>query len=617
MKKTAVDIIKPNRPTINLRDEHGNPVIWPKIAPQDIMADDESEKAPIGEQGIGSSVWSEIAPNIKVKYEVPSFDRSGGIGIMVSGKMPFTLGHYVQFGGMMESAGIGDIFTMNHELIASIRKFVYQEMPRVDEFSRDILDHIYSNINSNLGLNVPIKSIYEYLRNNYPKEFSKAAGGKNITSEQIVETVRKQKNFYLRAKTSSAKMKKTSFDYYDDDDSDTDATFSPKKGDNVSIKYKELESIDKKLSEKMKAFRAPKEMFVYVGPASSKPGWATITGRDSNQSQITEYVPTRVLKKFTPPKGIAEMQQALLDDENREKEPDSAKKQTPIESKFVNNHNLSAADIQELFNGDIFSKISQENFNKIISKSRNKKKIFDAYESYGETLSVKSREKFVNYKNEILGAPLNGQEFLIFLTTLEKMDYDAFEESIEKIKNKKPIFEFISKNENQLNEDLVSHYLQYKIEKSPLDLNEKDITRLLKQYDEKTILQKQPKLLPLIIEYKFLPKNQNIPLNDFEINWIINNHGETSIEGLLQKGGENKEKQFMRFYEKAADDNQLQSLPYDFKKYIIALRLQKNFDFSNIEKNDPAYKDVIANQPQQNVASRISNREIKISKREK
>ena len=259
MKKAADFEIKKKEPPFAMYDQSGKRIPAPKFDPSVLKRDrelvqqkEEQEKAPIAESGSGTRAWAEIGPNLHIKYEVPSFDRGGGINVLVSGKMPYTLGHHVYFSGVLESAGIGDIFTMDHDLIASLRKFVYQEMPRIDKFSKDILDGIYSDTTAEIGMNVPIKSIYAYLRANYLKEFAKATRGKNVEIEQLSEVITKQKQFYNRKTNASALtgMTKTAYDEFGDDEEDDSMGSKPiPEKTSVSISYQELAKIDKKLVE--------------------------------------------------------------------------------------------------------------------------------------------------------------------------------------------------------------------------------------------------------------------------------------------------------------------------------------------------------------------------------
>lgn len=562
------------------------------------------EKAPITESGSSGDKWSEIGSNLQVKYEVPSFDRAGGINVLVNGKMPNTLGHFVQFNGILESAGIGDIFTMDHELISSLRKFVYQEMPRVDKFSKDILDDIYSDAVAEIGMNVPIKSIYEYLRNNYPKEFSKATKGSNVTTEQLSEVIKKQREFYgKRTLANNGGVLKTAADQ--------------NKSKGIEQLYKididKLNRINPKAVEEIKKNPAVNNLYIIVKDKDN--GQVLIAGRNQQGSNVGYIIPRIALIQYDGQETMAEMYKKLMSEDKKNK------KEPQIGAKFFQNQTMNDKEIQELFLKDVFSTIdSQDNFDKILSAHPNKDQIIEAYKKLKGNLQESSRKKFINFKTS-QGQSLENDESSELIKHFEGMNYERFKSEVDKIQDKKSLFDAIAQNENALDKNLVMNSIRYKVAVNPKYLNDTDKTLLLKNYDAEKIEKENPALLPIIIKHK--KDNTSDPLNDFEINYAVNNH-----QGSIGDVVKNRNGQFLEFYHEFVDNNKLQELPYDFKKFMMletakAIKDGQGGTFTPQEKNDQAYKDIFnqqsqqSQQPQQNVASRISNREIKISKREK
>ena len=615
MKKTAIEGFEKKESPFARYDESGKRVVYPEFNPSLLNENDsseateEKEAAPVAQPGTGGSTWGKVSPNTFIKYEVPSFDRGGSINVLVSGKMPYTLGHHVQFNGILESAGIGDIFTMDHELISSLRKFVYQEMPKVDQFSKDMLDKIYSDAVADVGMNVPIKSIYTYLKENYPKEFSRATGGRPVDNAMLSDVISKQRAFYSRGRiaTQTSSLAKTAqwWGYEDEDKESSLGAGELKDKTPVSVSYQELEKIDRNLAEKIKASKPVKDFFVTVKDKGA--GKVLIVGKDALGKQLTYIVPKRALKKYKKPKSLVEMQRELDEGLKKQKEGNKENAQEPLQKKFFNNEKMSNAELKQLFIDDVFSAVEdQQEFNNILNKSRYKKTILKLYPEYSGNLSEDSRNNFIGFKSS-QGVELEESDISSLLQSLSAMDYEEFKAKVDSIKDKPKLFDLIAKNESGMPQNLIMNVVRYKVSVNPRFLNDREMTMLLKNYkpDE---LDKNKALMPIIVNFKLHDKNYD--LSDAEAMWVLNNHGEEPIGEIIKI----KPNKFALIYKRAVKDSTLQNLPFDFKKYMMAWKKNTNGEFTQQEMADPAYK-AIFSQPEA-VAAKLSHRQTKISKRE-
>jgi hypothetical protein len=453
-----------------------------ELFPPEPTEEDYTEKAPIGEAGSGAATWAKLSPNLHIKYEVPSFDRGGAINVLVSGKMPFTLGHHIQFNGILESTGIGDIFTMDHELISSLRKFVYQEMPRIDKFSKQILDQIYADTVADVGLNVPIKSIYEYLRSNYPKEFSKATKGKNLAPEQLSEVIRKQREFYGKRKLASISYRTL-----------VAAQFGKK--ELLSIDFKKL---DKASRDALKKYndRIDTEPVVYMKPKDQMRSIVVVKTNDGVLKAIS--VPNKVLKKFEAQSDLVDQ----MKDENEEvygRDGDGNSKNSEKISKLYAKLNadkkLNEKEVLEVFNSGLLDDLGEEAFMKVLAGT-NGTSIYKFYEANKKDLDAPTKTKFITFKVR-RGEKLSADEMDV---ALKSMDKEQMKENPEmamaliyhKIRNQTPMqvweVEFLLDG-GRFNQQLFEHherafvdYYNYALKQNKLDTTSAQLKRVIMEY---------------------------------------------------------------------------------------------------------------------------------------
>ncbi len=502
--------------------EGGKPLEPKRLSPTELFPsepkpEDLAEKAPIADSGQGAATWAEIGANLQVKYEVPSFDRGGGINVLVNGKMPYTLGHHVQFNGILESTGIGDIFTMDHELISSIRKFVYQEMPRVDKFSKDILDEIYADVVAEIGLNVPIKSIYEYLRNNYPKEFSKATKGSNVSPEQLSDVIRKQREFYGKRKNAAISFRKVAAALFD-------------KNELLSIDFKKL---DKQSIEALKKYNKDiqyNNSLVYMKPKDQLRSIVVIKTDGGVLKAIS--IPNQALKKYEKP-------------------------------------------------GDLVDEMKKENA-----------------ETYGrgEDASGMSEQASKLYAKLNANKKLNDKETVAVFSSglLDDMEEDAFIQVLGGINGTK-LFQFYEKNKANVSAQTKIKFIIFKVRRGE-KLSDDEIDMAMRSMDKEQ-MDENPDLAMALIYSKI---SKQLPMDNREIDFLTRNNK------FKEQMFDHHEREFVRYYNEAIGENKLGQVGPQLKRVIMQYKKKHGLAFTDIEKQDPVYREVVgqvpAAQPQGNVA---------------
>ena len=467
--------------------ENGKPLVPKRLSPDELFPpepseEDMSEKAPLAESGGGASTWAKIEPNLHINYEVPAFDRGGGIHVLVSGKMPYSAGHHVQFNGVLEATGIGDIFTMDHELIGSLRKFVYQELPRIDKFDKDLLDEIYTDNTRHIGMNVPIKSIYEYLRNNYPREFSRATKGRNITQEQLVDVIRRQREFYNKRKLAAMSLKTTAAAY--------------NKNDLVSIDFQKLDRADRDALKKYNKNFEHENSLVFLKP------------KDKMRSVVVIKTDKGVLKAISVPnKALAphENQADLVDQiekENEEvygrgnegNETDSGLA-SQIYAKLGADKVLNKKEVEEAFGSGMFDDMSEDTVIKVMA-GKNGTKLMEFYNKNRQNVDTKTKAKFIIFKIRH-GLQLGNDEVDLGLKSMNKEQLKenpdlAMALIWHKLRNQTPMqiweIEFLLEsgkfNEQmfEYNERAFIDYYNYMIKQNKLDVLDSKLKRVIMDY---------------------------------------------------------------------------------------------------------------------------------------
>ena len=424
MKKQIISF----RERIAIQFTHGDKPYAPKVPsvtelyPEQKKPEESVEKAPIAEHGVGGAAWAKLGPNLDVKYEVPSFGRGSDISVLVSGKMPYTTGHHVQFTGVLDSAGIGDIFTMDHDLVSSIRKFVYQELPSVDKFDRKILDEIYSDVMTDVGLNVPIRSIYQYLRNNYPKEFSKATGGRNVTPEQMSTLLQKQKSFYNKGRISSRTISKTAA--YGGDFSENSL---------VTIDFSKLDERQQKTLREYDKGIGGQTPLVYLKPKDDLHSVVVIKTDKGVLKPIS--LPTKFIREFKSSGNwaaqIKKQNEEVYGYDYGDKDKDAS--DSELFAKLGSKKVLNAGEIIEVFKQGMLGDLNRNDFKKILSLGSGKK-LFAFYEKNKDKIDSKTKAKFILYKvTEVdgegkLAFPLSDDEINLALKTFDEKTINAVPE---------------------------------------------------------------------------------------------------------------------------------------------------------------------------------------------
>ena len=456
-----------------------------ELFPEKPKIEDVAEKAPIAEHGVGGAAWAKLGPNLDVKYEVPSFGRGSDISVLVSGKMPYTTGHHVQFTGVLDSAGIGDIFTMDHDLVSSIRKFVYQELPNVDKFDRKILDEIYSDVMTEVGLNVPIKSIYEYLRNNYPKEFSKATGGRNVTPEQMLTLLQKQKAFYSKGRISSRIIGKTAA-----------ARGDFPKDSLVTIDFKRLDPKSKESLRQYDKNINDTTPLVYLKPKDDLRSIVIIKTDAGVLKPIS--LPTQALKEFRNTSNWAdeidrEERDVYGRGDSEESKKDVAKNK--LFAKLSSGKKLNEREITATFKYGLLRDLDEKDFMEILA-GENGTTLYQFYEKNKSNVDSKTKKNFVLFKVR-RGEKLSDDEVDESLKSMNKEQMNKNPEAAmvliyHKIRNQTPMqlweVKFLLDND-KFNEEIFNHheqafvdYYNYAISKNELDAVDAKLKRVIMNY---------------------------------------------------------------------------------------------------------------------------------------
>lgn len=104
---------------------------------------------------------------VLLSYDPPMIFK-GELSITVVGKIPHT---NIMFSGPMDANFAGDIFMPSDTLVQSVRNKVQEIATDINETSLQVQTAVLEEILNYCIVNVPVKALYERIRNDYPNEY--------------------------------------------------------------------------------------------------------------------------------------------------------------------------------------------------------------------------------------------------------------------------------------------------------------------------------------------------------------------------------------------------------------------------------------------------------------